>query len=483
MNNINTKLKRIMALTLAVAMVFSIAAVFTLTAKASGTHSAGYDAVCAWMDSHTAVEQCDVGTLYLTKDNTEGAQAMMTLTRAEAAEIDNHYFREQGSSLNPVTNAWNAAWREAYPDVPGMEVGGWAWEAAHPEAEAQRNAASQPTTSSSSNSSSTSASTNSNNDSSTQKSYYEIVWEEDPSTDPETYGWSRDSFSEALFKHHNVGFTFVSKSGIKFRVTKEGGYHKLGHVEIIGYQPDSSSGKVDDSNVYQEFLKNQPNTMHNKGNMLEILACDYTNDKREIVKTKRGRTKKKIAARSGFEGRNEDLATYYEDMVVDTHVDGIFDRKAYSYHEFFLITSIAPGAFKGNTSLEYVYIPESVQTIPKDCFKGCTNLREVYWGSNSLKYVKGHGLMTASGTPKYNAKKKICKGAFAKCKKLKKFCLDGLYADIKVEKGAFDKDKKAITVGAYKCKNKYTKNFAKNIKSKGKAKKAAKTKKYDTSQF
>ncbi len=477
MKIISENIKKMMTLMVAFAIIFTSVNVNNLTVEASENHSAGYDAIVAWITEHEGTKKPNSEETYWAADIFSYAyddvvyNAMYTLTEAESLELDSTYLpnHTDNSSYRNFHKTWKEAWRAPNPDVPGLEeVYGWAWAAALPEYFQQKEAEEAAA-----------AAAAAEEERINKLPYPEQQWERDPSTDPQTYGWSRESFPNDLFKHHNVGFTFVAKSGIKFRVTKEGGYHKLGHVEIIGYQPDKMPDKVDESNMTEAFLKNPPESMRNRGNMLETLACDYINDKHEVVIKKKRKVMKKIAARSGFEGKDEDLATYYQDMVVDTYVDGAFGRTSYGYHEFFLITSIAPGAFKNNKDLKYVYIPESVQTIPKDCFKGCKKLKTVIWGSNSLKYVNGHGLMKASGTPKYNAKKKICKGAFANCKNLKKFCLDGIYADIKVEKNAFDKDKEVITVGTYKCKNKYVKNFRKTIKKKGNAEKDANTKEYN----
>ena len=83
--------------------------------------------------------------------------------------------------------------------------------------------------------------------------------------------------------------------------------------------------------------------------------------------------------------------------------------------------------------------------------------------------------MLSKSLPKYNKKKNIKAKAFKGCKKLNTFGLTGLYADIKISKNAFQKDKKAIKVKTYN-NNKYVKRFAKNISEKGKANKEAKIK-------
>lgn len=144
-------------------------------------------------------------------------------------------------------------------------------------------------------------------------------------------------------------------------------------------------------------------------------------------------------------------------------------------HEWFIVTSIAPGAFNGRSDIEYAYIPDSVKKIPTDCFKNCKNLKVVAWGSNALKAYEKDDIFRRSCHITSKTKKRIRKGAFSGCKKLKEFQLYGAYAEIKVDKNAFKKDKKQITVKTYE-KGSYAKKFIKNISVKGKAKKEAKTK-------
>jgi len=481
MTNINIKLKKILALTLAVAMVFSIAAVSTLTVKASETHSKGYDWMVEKLDAYVADGTlCSDGVTIMARPLSDVSgengykENFITVTSSELEELKARYAHVSGryecGYPSKLQQLYDLAWHKADPYVPG-DTNGWAEETVNPTQDTSNSGSSN--NNGSSNSNSTSQTTNTQSVADTDK--WLSWWLDDPSTDPETYGWDRElakeTFNYPLFAHHNTGYTFKSDSGIKYKVTKEGGYRKIGHVEIIGYEPDQVNERTAE-NWMEEAAKNQPDGIKNTFGAWyafnHIYGCEsyYSQNISKREMKKRGIKSKTSRINGTYE-----LGTQCYQMLTDTYnpYNGGDTR-----HEFFLVTSIAPSAFKGNTQLRYVYIPASVQTIPKDCFKNCSNLEEVYWGSNPLKYAKNDECLRNSAFPKYNGKKRIVKGAFAGCKKLKRFKLDGLYGELKVDKKAFNKDKKAIEVLGYKCKNKYIKKFVKDIKNKGNSKKKAK---------
>lgn len=491
MKIVSSNIKKILSLMIAVAIIITSFNTSNIEAKASTNHSKGYDWMVEKLDAYVADGTlCSDGVSIMARPLSDVTgengfrENFITVTASELEELKTRYAHVSGryecGYPSKLQQLYDLAWHKADPYVPG-DVNGWAEETVNPTQDTSNSGSSNNNGSSNSNTASNTSQT-ANTQSAANTDKWLSWWLSDPSTDPETYGWDRElakeTFNTPLFAHHNIGYTFKSGSGIKYKVTREGGYRKIGHVEIIGYEPDQVNERTAE-NWMEEAAKNQPDGIKNAFDAWyafnHIYGCESYHSQTDTAHDKMMR--KKQGAKSSSNGRTSRINGTYElgtqcyQMLTDTYnpYDG-----GDEYHEFFLVTSIAPSAFKGNTQLKYVYIPASVQTIPKDCFKNCSNLEEVFWGSNPLKYAKNDECLRNSAFPKYNGKKRIVKGAFAGCKKLKRFKLDGLYGELKVDKKAFNKDKKAIEVLGYKCKNKYIKKFVKDIKNKGNSKKKAK---------
>ncbi|WP_022761815.1 leucine-rich repeat protein [Butyrivibrio sp. AD3002] len=494
MTNINIKLKKILALTLAVAMVFSIAAVSTLTVKASETHSKGYDWMVEKLDANvaagtTTTNTVDYGDHVEEYTKTEAAslfdtvekeadykENFITVTEAELEELKTKYKDVRtgyySTYPNQLQTLWDNAWMHFEDPILGTTTQGWADAIVNPIQDTSSNSSSNNTANTSDNNQTTDTRSELENYSNVQGYTVHNPSEYGYDTIP---GWN-------IYAHIPAGSTFRALDGIIYKVTKEGGYRSLGQVQIIGYDTVGLEyhGRAQDSQYLAMTAPKKdillPNTVQfNEIGELYGVTSSYDDKKRAH---KQGED----AFQAWRNGLNRFGSKVDDNKVVNA---GSMFVNAYSAElssgtsvlapEYFVITSIAQGAFKGDTDLKKAYLPESVTEIPKDCFSGCKNLQEVTWGSNSLKITEKDSLCVNSGMPKAKAKKSIAKNAFYKCKKLKTFNLYGAYAQIKVAKNAFGKDKKTITVKTYN-KNKWTNKFAKDIHSKGNAKKETKLK-------
>ena len=281
-----------------------------------------------------------------------------------------------------------------------------------------------------------------------------------------------------------VGTTFkVIPSGATYRVTKQASYHQLGEVELIKWEGYSTIQGADGDPYHMYYFYGPHMGYASIGVSFRNLSEYIDGVKDANPYSKKDRQKYREWNNSHL-GRYENKGTNLSAMMLKMFAPySIIDNSATvnpdgtksweTVDEIFVITSIAPGVFKG-TDIEYAMIPESVQTIPEGCFQGCKKLEEVWWGSNCLKDLKSDSILSAS-LPRYNSKKYIKANAFSGCIKLKAFNLTGLYSKISINKNAFKKDKKQIKVNTYN-RNKYVKQFAKDIHSKGKSKKATKLK-------
>jgi len=50
------------------------------------------------------------------------------------------------------------------------------------------------------------------------------------------------------------------------------------------------------------------------------------------------------------------------------------------------VSSLPEGAFKGMTYLRRIWIPKSIKYIPKDCFKECYDLEEIYYEGSEEEF-------------------------------------------------------------------------------------------------
>nr|MCR5544532.1 leucine-rich repeat protein [Eubacterium sp.] len=138
------------------------------------------------------------------------------------------------------------------------------------------------------------------------------------------------------------------------------------------------------------------------------------------------------------------------------------------------VTSIKPGAFKGNTKITKVVIGANVTTIGANAFDGCTKLKTVTIGAKVTTIgnfaFKNCKSLTKIVIPK--SVKTIGKQAFAGCSKLKLVT----FKTTKLKKvGA--KAFKTIKKGAkFKCPKKKLKAYKKMLKKSGLPKKAKVTK-------
>jgi hypothetical protein len=277
-----------------------------------------------------------------------------------------------------------------------------------------------------------------------------------------------------------VGSEFQSSDGRIFRVTKEMGYRSFGEVQLIGYGSTDTEDVQHFGDGGDGILRAASNTALDIGDAITPNGNRYKDP--NIDELRRNRRNDNEAYKAALRKQNDSITfnKYTESKnyidIGNMLADISFGRDAktgeqyYTYHSVYFVTSIKSGAFKNNKDLEEVWIPQTVSEIPKECFSGCTNLKTVHWGTNTLKNLKGDEFFSKASV-KYNSKRKIAVKAFNGCKKLSTFYLVGSDKDIKVEKNAF-KNCKTITVKSYK-KNKYAKKFAKAISSKGKAKKNA----------
>ena len=268
-----------------------------------------------------------------------------------------------------------------------------------------------------------------------------------------------------------VGTQFWEKGDmIHYRVTKAGTGSTFGEVQIIGYESwdipsDLEWEDASASNLWA-FSGPQRGIASNSTAFSVFTISDYIDDRR-MDNSRAG----------GGMVMLDNPSNRYTSLEYNKLAE--FDFRMFAYcrynHEWFIVTSIAPGAFKNRSDIRYAYIPDSVKEIPADCFKNCKNLKVVAWGSNALKAYEKDDIFKRSCPITSKTKKRIGKGAFSGCTKLKEFQLYGAYAEIKIDKNAFKKDKKQITVKTYE-QGSYAKKFIKNISAKGKAKKKAKTK-------
>lgn len=279
-----------------------------------------------------------------------------------------------------------------------------------------------------------------------------------------------------------VGTTFkVVASGATYRVTKQASYRQLGEVELIKWEGyDNIATPFEEP--YRQYYYYGPHMGFSPIGIDFTELSAYIDDPGQNPYDKHDKKKYRDwqanAYRYYSKGQNMSammlkMFAVYSKMNNNssTNPDGTLDFN--TIDEVFVITSIAPKVFKGS-KVEFAMIPDSVTTIPTGCFQDCKNLEEVWWGSNCLKDLKSDDVLSKS-LPSYKAKKTIKVGAFKGCTKLKAFNLTGLYAKLTVNKNAFKKDKKEIKVNSYN-KNKYVKQFAKDIHNKGKSKKATKIK-------
>lgn len=129
------------------------------------------------------------------------------------------------------------------------------------------------------------------------------------------------------------------------------------------------------------------------------------------------------------------------------------------------VEEIGTGAFQGCTSLTTVKIPDTVETIGTSAFQGCTSIKTVTI-PKEVKDIGKNAFANCSNittvTIKSTSITTISQGAFKNCKKLKKVTITKSVTTIAKEAFSGDKKLKTITITSTKIKS-VGKNAFKNV--------------------